>query len=97
VMTLTGIPRTVPLTLWVDELEKSVQDNHVILTDQNPGSKLLDLFQMLSSQSEISTKVQPSFEVTRLVHDSKHAVQPEAVSRLDGVVDGSVEILASQY
>ena len=57
VMTLTGVPRAVPLRLsWMNWRR-----------DQNPGAKLLDFFRLLSSQEEISIIVQSLIEVTKLV------------------------------
>jgi thioester reductase-like protein len=80
VQNLTRTPRTLPLVRWVDELEKSVQDNHGIITDQNPGAKLINFFRMLSNQKEIPTNPKLSFEVTKLLRDSKQASKLEPVS-----------------
>ena len=80
VQTLTSISRTVPLRLWLDELDQSVRNNHGIVTDQNPAAKLLDFFRLLSSQKEMSRVPRQLFEVTKLVRDSKQAAQLGAVS-----------------
>jgi thioester reductase-like protein len=78
--TLTSISRTLPLGDWVDELEKSVRDNHGIITDHNPAAKLLDFFRLLSNQTEVTTSSAQPFELARLLQDSKYASKLEAVS-----------------
>jgi thioester reductase-like protein len=79
VQELAGTPRTLPLGDWVKELEKSANENFGIVTERNPGLKLLDFFRSLSSQ-EISSNHSPQFEVTKLVHDSRHASRLDPVS-----------------
>lgn len=75
-----GISKTLPFDEWVNELEKSIQDNSGIVTDLNPAGKLLNFFQRLSSRKAQTTASLPAFETAKLQEASKHASQLEAVS-----------------
>jgi thioester reductase-like protein len=84
--------RTVSLASWIEALERSAQDTHGLVANNNPATKLLDFWRNVADQSRLlssakkdekpadNDNVQREFEVANLQSHSSEARNLQAVS-----------------
>nr|ASK38699.1 putative nonribosomal peptide synthetase-like protein [Paecilomyces divaricatus] len=73
--------RVVPLSEWVEALERSASHNHGYVIAENPAVKLLDFFKLLGKNGEGNVgEAKSQYKVARLLRDSPQARQLGFVS-----------------